>query len=161
MIKDDGSDADDAVAENLGKHIYLQVVEIITDATPTEDTVFSVRILCESGMYNVVHKSIDTVDNRLYFDSDVCVICENAVTNDYRNCRVQVIHGTVNAGFNKFVASFEFTMDEMIGEGSELIIVKTFDVNHQHFKLVLKSMNEVAKSYGINDDGFDEEEDIL
>lgn len=161
MIKDDGSDADDAVAENLGKHIYLQVVEIITDATPTEDTVFSVRILCESGMYNVIHKSIDTVDNRLYFDSDVCVICENAVTNDYRNCRVQVIHGTINAGFNKFVASFEFTMDEMIGEGSELIIVKTFDVNHQHFKLVLKSMNEVAKSYGINDDGFDEEEDIL
>ena len=160
MIKDDGSDADDADAENFGKHVYLQVVEILTEAAPTDDMIFSVRILCESGMYNVIHKSIDAVENKLYFDSDVCVVCENAIVNDYRNCRVQVIHGTANAGFNKFVASFEFTMDELIGEGNELNIVKTFDVNNQHFKLVLKSMNEVAKAYGINDDGFEEEEDL-
>lgn len=166
--KGDGNekeDDDESVMNQLGKHIFFQILDMssVDGFQQSEMHAYSIRILCESGMYSIASKTVDA-SNKIVFDSDTCIICENTLPDDFRTCRVQVLQAAAgNQGMARFVANIEFKAVEILHQGhdnDEFTLSKEFDVDGKVFTLNFKVITIDAKNYGLDEnEGWEENDD--
>ena len=163
--QDEKQDDEEVDMNQLGKHIFFQIVDMASIDGFQQDEVhaYSIRILCESGMYSIASKSIDA-SNKIVFDSDTCIICENTLPDDFRTCRVQVLQTAVgNQGIARFVANIEFKTVEILQQGcdiDEFVLSKEFNVDGKVFTLKFKVITMEAKNYGLDEnEGWEESDD--
>lgn len=158
--KDDDSEvsSDD---RSLGRHVFLQVDKVLLSDTPSVKINLACRILCEADMYQIPNISGD--EKSIIFESDTCVVCENAVFNDYRSCRIQILRSLAGTAAAKFVANFELTTDELIAAG-DIPIVREFVLDDNGVEIsceiYLNASSDAATTYGIHSDENEEETDV-
>lgn len=159
--KDDGS-VDEKSVVYMGKHVFIRIMEIVMPGTPdAELSSTSCRVLCESGMYSINQK--ESGQGRVVFDSDECVVCENAMPGDPRSCRIQILQGnpaaTMGLFVAKFIATIELEIDDIIAAciNPDGVWEKLFHKQGQEtgasYILKLVCTCEDAKTYGLQGEG--------